>query len=106
MSEARTGLQLLRLALGVVGAFLAFAGGWLLWAAVSNPDVRLRRPRWVEAGFDHSYWIPVLVVTLGGAVLVGAVLWKAYRRLRAGEDLYEKRLGKGLRRRGERHIGD
>lgn len=99
-----TGLRLLRTALGAVAAFLAFAGGWLLWAAATNPDVRLKRPRWVDAGFDHSYWVPVLVVTLGGALLVGAVLWTAYRRLRAGEDLYENRLGRGVRRRGERHL--
>jgi multisubunit Na+/H+ antiporter MnhB subunit len=99
-----TGLRLLRAAIGAVVAFVVFAGGWLLWSAVSNPDVRLKRPKWVEAGFDHSYWIPVIVVTVGGAVLVGAVLWKAYRRLRAGEDLYEGRTGRGLRRRGERHI--
>ncbi|MEM1115721.1 MAG: hypothetical protein AAF845_03360 [Bacteroidota bacterium] len=99
-----TGLRLLRIALGIVVAFLLFAGGWLAWAAYANPDVRLKRPRWVEAGFDHSYWLPVTVVTLGGAVLVGSVLWKAYRRMKAGEDLYENRLGRGLRRRGERHL--
>ena len=105
MSTQGTGLRLLKAAIGVVAAFLLFAGGWLTWAAATNPDVRLKRPRWVEAaGFDHSYWIPVLVVTIGGAVLVGAVLWTAYRRLRAGEDLYENRLGRGLRRRGERHL--
>lgn len=104
MSGTETGLRLLKAAIGVVAAFLLFAGGWLAWAAATNPDVRLRRPRWVEAGFDHSYWIPALLVTIGGALLVGAVLWTAYRRLRAGEDLFENRLGKGVRRRGERHL--
>ena len=106
MSTSGTGLRLLRAALGVVVAFLLFAGGWLAWAAATNPDVRLKQPRWVEAGFDHSYWLPVLVVTLGGAVLVGAVLWTAYRRLQSGDDLYEQRIGRGLRRRGERHLDD
>lgn len=104
MSETRTGLRLLRTAIGIVVGFLAVAGGWLAWAAATNPDVRLKRPRWVAEGFSHSFWIPVLVVTLGGAVLVGAVLWTAYRRLKSGEDLYEQRLGRGLRRRGERHL--
>lgn len=104
MKTQDTGLRLLRAAIGAVVAFVVFAGGWLLWSAFANPDVRLKRPKWVEAGFDHSYWIPVIVVTVGGAVLVGAVLWKAYRRLQAGEDLYEGRTGRGLRRRGERHI--
>jgi hypothetical protein len=104
VSSGATGLRLLRAAMGVILAFAVFAGGWLLWAAVSNPDVRLKRPSWVEGGFDHSFWIPVLVVTLGGALLVGAVLWKAYRRLLSGEDLYGQRSGRGVRRRGERHL--
>ncbi len=106
MSGRDTGLRLLRAGIGAVAAFLAFAGGWLLWAALANPDVRLKRPRWADAGFDHSYWLPVLAVTLGGAVLVGVVLWTAYRRLESGEDLYEDRFGRGLRRRSERFVDD
>lgn len=106
MSANETGLRMLRAALGVVLAFIVAAGGWLAWAAATNPDVRLKQPRWVEGGFDHSFWIPVLVVTVGGAALVGAVLWTAYRRMRAGEDLYEGRFGRGVRRRGERELGD
>ena len=106
MSRSDLGLRLVRLAIrGVVG-FLLAAGGYLAWAAWANPDVRLKRPRWVDGAFDHSYWIPVLVVTLGGAALVGLVLWSAYKRLRAGEDLYEERIGRGLRRRGERFMDD
>jgi len=106
MSQAPLGLKLVRAAIGAVVAFLLAAGAYLTWAALANPDVRLKKPRWVEGTFDHSYWLPVLVVTLGGAVLVGAVLWKAYRRLAAGEDLYAGRMGRGLRRRGERHLDD
>ncbi len=104
MSNLDLGRRLLRAGLAVVAAFLAFVGGYLVWAAVANPDVRLKQPRWVEGAFDHSYWIPVLVVTLGGALLVGIVLLKAYRRMQSGEDLYEGRIGRGLRRRGERHV--
>lgn len=104
MSSNETGMRMLRAALGVVVAFVAAAGGWLAYAAITNPDVRLKRPSWVEGGFDHSFWIPVLVVTVGGAVLVGAVLWTAYRRMKAGEDLYEGRFGRGVRRRGERRL--
>lgn len=104
MTNGTMGLRLLRGAMGVIAAFAAFAGGWLLWAAAMNPDVRLKKPSWVADGFDHSFWIPVLVVTLGGAALVGAVLWTAYRRLKAGEDLYDQRAGRGIRRRGERHL--
>ena len=106
MSANETGMRMLRAALGVVVAFVAAAGGWLAWAAATNPDVRLKQPKWFEGGFDHSFWIPVLVVTVGGAVLVGAVLWTAYRRMKAGEDLYEARFGRGVRRRGERRLED
>ena len=106
MSANHTGMRMLRAALGVVVGFALASGGWLLYAALTNPDVRLKRPRWVEGGFDHSFWIPVLVVTVGGAALVGAVLWKAYRRMKAGEDLYEARFGRGVRRRGERSLSD
>ena len=106
MSADRTGLRLLRLGLSAVVGFVVAAGAYLAWAAVANPDVRLRRPRWVEGAFDHSYWGPVLLVTLGGAVLVGLVLWAAYRRMRSGEDLYEGRMGRGVRRRGERFVDD
>ncbi|MAQ92130.1 MAG: hypothetical protein CMM84_01170 [Rhodothermaceae bacterium] len=106
MSSAPLGLRLVCLAIGAVVAFLVAAGGYLTWAALANPDVRLKQPRWFEGAFDHSYWIPVLVVTLGGAVLVGLVLWTAYRRLKAGEDLYAGRSGRGVRRRGESHLGE
>lgn len=106
MNQSSIGLRLIKLAIGAVVAFLVAAGGYLAWAALANPDVRLKQPRWVEGAFDHSYWIPVLVVTLGGAVLVGMVLWTAYRRLQSGEDLYAGRSGRGVRRRGERHLGD
>ena len=106
MSDQGPGLRLLRLGIGVVVGFLVAAGAYLTWAALANPDVRLRQPGWVEGTFDHSYWTPVLLVTLGGAVLVGLVLWAAYRRMQAGEDLYEGRMGRGLRRRGERFVDD
>ena len=107
MSDApRLGQSLLRAGLAAVAAFVVGVGGWLAWAATTNPDVRLKKPTWVEAAFDHSFWIPVLVVTLTGAFLVGAVLWTALRRIQAGEDLYAQRTGRGLRRRGERHLDD
>ncbi len=101
-----TGGRLLRTGLGVVAAFVVAVGGWLVWAAATNPDVTLKRPRWVSGAFEHSFWLPVLVVTLGGALLVGLVLWTALKRLRAGEDLYANRTGRGVRRRGEAHLED
>lgn len=107
MSDApRLGSALLRTGLGAVAAFVVAVGGWLAWAAATNPDVTLKKPRWVDGAFEHSFWLPVLVVTVGGALLVGAVLWTALRRIRTGEDLYAKRTGRGLRRRGERHLGE
>ena len=56
--------------------------------ALENPDVRLRRPGWADAaGFDFSFWTPLLVTVVVGAGLVFYVFWRAYRRLQAGEDL-------------------
>ena len=101
-APAHIGRRLLRAALWAVAAFVAAVGGWLAFAAATNPDVTLKRPRWVDGAFEHSFWLPVLLVTVGGALLVGIVMWTALRRLRAGEDLYAQRTGRGLRRRGER----
>ena len=102
-TRRQRGLALLRIGLGVVVAFIVLGGGWTVWKAIENPDVRLKKPGWVEGAFDHSFWSPLLVGMIGGAVLVGVVLWTAYRRLRAGEDLFAQRTGQGVRRRGERH---
>lgn len=104
----RFGMRMVKAGLVAVGAFVAGAGLWLIFQALSNPDVRLKRPRWIEnsAAFDHSFWWPVIIGVVGGAALVALVLWTAYRRLRSGEDLYAQRHGKGVRRRGEAHLGD
>ena len=102
----RLGRRMLRGGLAAVAAFVVAVGGWMVWAAATNPDVTLKRPKWVDGAFEHSFWIPVLVVTLGGSFLVGVILWTALRRLRAGEDLYAQRTGRGMRRRRERHLGE
>jgi hypothetical protein len=101
-------MAMIRAGLVVLGAFLVGAGGWLVYQAVAHPEVRLKRPRWLDTGadFSHAYWTPLLVVVLGGAALVGLVLWTALRRLRSGEDLYAQRHGRGLRRRGERFLDE
>ena len=103
----RQGLGMLRWALGGLAAFLVGASGWILWRAYENPDVRLK-PQWVPEGeaFDHSFWSPLLATVVVGSLLVGWILWRAFRRLRAGEDLYAGRFGRGVRRRGEEHLGD
>ena len=107
MSRTPSGVRLLRAGIGVVVAFVVVVGGYITWAAVANPDVRLK-PQWLPEGqsFDHSYWLPFWVVAIGGAGLVALVLWKALRRMQQGEDLYEGRIGRGLRRRGERFVED
>ena len=99
------GAGLLRAGLAVVAAFVVVVGGWITWAALANPDVRLKRPRWLDAerAFDGSYWTPLWLTAVVGALLVGWVFWRAARRVRAGEDLFEQRMGRGLRRRGERY---
>ncbi|GAB5534673.1 MAG: hypothetical protein Rubg2KO_09220 [Rubricoccaceae bacterium] len=102
-TRRQRGLTLLRAGLAIVVAFIVGGGGWILWKAIQNPDVRLKKPSWVEGTFDHSYWLPLLIGVFCGAALVGVVLWTAYKRLRAGEDLFANRTGQGVRRRGERH---
>ena len=102
-TRRQRGLALLRAGLAIVVAFIVGGGGWILWKAVQNPDVRLKKPSWVDGTFDHSYWSPLLLGVFGGAALVGLVLWTAYKRLRDGEDLFAQRTGQGVRRRGERH---
>lgn len=102
--ERPEGAGLLRAGLGVVAAFVVLVGGWITWAALVNPDVRLKRPRWLDDGhaFDGSYWTPLWLTAVVGALLVGWVFWRAWLRVRAGEDLFAQRMGRGLRRRGER----
>jgi hypothetical protein len=90
------GLRLLRLALAGVVLFAVAATAWTLRKAPENPDVRTRRPGWLDgaAGFDVAFWTPLLVTVVVGAGLVFYVFWRAYRRLRAGEDLYARRYGR------------
>ena len=96
---------MLRWSLGGLAVACAVGTAWIAWKAAANPDVRLK-PQWLPEGaaFDHSYWLPLLfTVTVGGAI-VGWILWQAYRRIRSGEDLYAGRMGRGVRRRGERRL--
>ena len=106
--EQLRGIRYLVVALGGLLATSLVGTAWIAWNAVQNPDVRAKRPSWLDDGeaFDASFWSPLLATVVIGAGLVGWVLWRAYRRLKAGEDLYAERLGQGLRRRGERFIGD
>ena len=97
------------LVVGLVLALVMGAGviGWLIDTAPDHADVRLERPGSLdpEAAFDFSFWLP-LGVTFGiGIVLVGYIFFRAAQRLRAGDDLYAQRLGRGVRRRGERYLG-
>ena len=92
----RRGLRLLRAALVTVVVMAAGITAWSVDKALENPDVRLKRPGWVEGGtFDFSFWTPLLVTVVVGGGLVFYVFWRAYRRLRAGEDLYARRYGRG-----------
>ena len=92
----RRGLGLLRAALVTVVVLAAGITAWAVDKALETPDVRLRRPGWVDpgAGFDFSYWTPLIVTVVVGAALVFHVFWRAYRRLQAGEDLYAGRYGR------------
>ncbi len=96
---------MLKWSLGGLVLFLVTASGWTLIRALQNPDVRLK-PQWVADGreFDHSFWSPMLLTIVIGSGLVGWILWRAFQRLSAGEDLYADRFGKGLRRNREAHL--
>lgn len=100
------GATMLRWSLvGLLVSVLAGAA-WIAWKAATNPDVRLERPKSLapDQPFDFSFWSPLLVTVVVGGALVGWILWRAYRRIAAGEDLYEQRFGRGVRRRGEQVV--
>ena len=92
-------IKLLRAATVLVVLFGLGATAWLIDQAVLNPDVKAKRPAWVETGaFDVPFWLPLIATVVGGAACVVYVYTRAARRLRAGEDLY----GNSYRERAKR----
>ena len=106
--EMRRGIQMLRWAAIVLAVMAISIALWVWYAALGNPDVRLERPSWLaeDRTFDFSFWTPLEVTVLVGGALAGIIFWTAWKRIRSGEDLYANRMGKGVRRRGERFIED
>ena len=106
LDTRRSGLRWLRAALLFFGSVTAGLVAWTVAKALAHPEVRTKRPGWLEetAGFDVSFWIPLVLTLAIGGSLVMLVFMRAYRRMRAGEDLYQERFGRGLRRHGERHL--
>lgn len=102
----RRGLRMLRATLAFLAFFGVVALGWMAFAAWRYPDAVTRRPRWLDAtiAFDHSFWLPLALTFGAGLLLVVQVIRIAWRRIRAGEDLYGQRHGRGLRRHGERAL--
>lgn len=102
------GFRIVRTALVALAATALASTAWILWKAAENPDVRAKRPSWLDPAtpFDFPYWLPLVLTVTVGSALVGWVLWRAYRRMRAGEDLYAGRFGRGLRRRSERFLDE
>ena len=96
---------LLRSLWGVVG-FVIVTCGWVVVEALRNPDVRSRRPAWLDqhVAFDVAFWTPLLLTVLVGGGVVGFILWRAFRRMQSGTDLFAQRYGQGVRRRGESHL--
>lgn len=97
---------MLRWSLGGLAVAVLAGTVWIAWKAAANPDVRARRPRWLpeDWGFDAAFWTPLLFTVVVGGGIAGWILWRAYRRIAAGEDLYAERFGRGVRRRGERVV--
>lgn len=94
-------LRLLRIAAALVVLAALGVTAWLIDKAVLNPDVKAKRPLWVETGaFDVPFWLPLIVTVVGGAACVVYVYARAARRLRDGEDLYGASF-RDRQRRGE-----
>jgi hypothetical protein len=88
-SSSKGPLKLLRIATALVVLFALGMTVWLVDTAVLNPDVKAKRPSWVETGaFDVPFWLPLIVTVAGGAACVAYVYVRAARRLREGVDLY------------------
>lgn len=106
ISSVRIGRKLLVGALAGLGLWLLASAGWIVWKAIENPDVQTKRPSWFSPDqvFDASFWTPMLLTVVIGSLLVGLIFWRAYRRMRDGEDIYRNRYGRGQRRRGERRL--
>lgn len=104
--SAQHGLRLLRVAIAIAVVLAIGLTTWITDKALSNPDVQTKRPSWLEetTGFSTSFWIPLILTVVVGIGLVVYVFVRAYMRIRAGEDLYVSRLGRGIRRRGEQHL--
>ncbi|MEM1041175.1 MAG: hypothetical protein AAGI91_00955 [Bacteroidota bacterium] len=81
-------LRLLRIAAALVVVFGLGLTVWLVDKAVLNPDVRAKRPSWVEGVFDMPFWLPLVATVVGGSAAVIYVYVKAARRLKSGEDIY------------------
>jgi hypothetical protein len=93
-------LNLFRVAIALVVVFALGVTAWLIDTAVLNPDVRARRPGWVEGVFDIPFWLPLILTFTLGAAAVAAVFVKAAKRLRRGEDLFAQ----GYRERKRREL--
>lgn len=104
--SVRIGRKLLVGALAGLFLWLLASGGWIVWKAIENPEVQAKRPSWLAPteAFDASFWTPLLLTVAIGSAVVGWIFWRAYKRLRNGEDVYENRYGRGQRRRGERRL--
>ncbi len=105
-NNLRHGLRLLRVGIAIAVVLAIGLTTWIVDKALSNPDVRAKRPGWLEEaiGFDVSFWAPLVLTVVVGIGLVLYVFLRAYRRISSGEDLYTNRLGRGVRRRGEQHL--
>ena len=96
--------SLVRLLYGAIALFTFLGLGiviWLVDKALRYPGIHARQ--FGRFGPDVPLWIPMalfVAVFVGGIVYV---LWRAVRRVRAGEDLFRQRH---RRRPDRRHVED
>lgn len=86
-------LRLLLRAAVLSGAALLGLTGWLVYEALRHPGVQARQ--FGKFGPAVPLWLPFIGFVAIGLALITYVFVRAYRRLRAGEDLYEQRQRRG-----------
>lgn len=85
-------LRLLRVAVLVGAGALVTTVAWLSVQAARHPGTGARQ--FGKYGPLVPYWLPLIVFFAAGLTAVTYVLWRAMRRVQAGEDLIATQRGR------------